>query len=178
MTKMAEPLHKKALTIPNDGNEIAFPRAQFGLPIITKFKCGKGKQGEGLNEREPYTTQLVPEGRDRLASPLVLKTIAINEKEGFGAIVVLVQPPIKKLKLKIVPDNNASRQEKDHAKQIDKCLEGQSIEERHIYPDLTYTNINNNPMRQSGVNTISAIEAFLASEEVQETWKNQGKCQK
>lgn len=65
----------------------AYPRAEFGLPIVFQFK-GSGQGGE------PDITQLVPvvrgEERTRMASPLILKPLLT----GSGQAVPLVMPLI------------------------------------------------------------------------------------
>ncbi|WP_169057385.1 type III-B CRISPR module RAMP protein Cmr1 [Bacillus pumilus] len=119
----------------------AFPRAQFGLPIQFRFASkDKGK--------DPNPTTLLPKGKDRLASPLILKPLAINQKESVGMVMVLQQPKIEALSLlgdrKPLPD---------------------VTDEQSIYPTATYSN---NPLQdESGRTHSSAIQAFLHSKEVQ-----------
>ena len=66
----------------------SFPRAVFGLPIITHFK----------DERtgDPGDTQLYPkigrDKKDRMASPLIIKPLAIAEDKAVPMIVVLNAP--------------------------------------------------------------------------------------
>nr|WP_321500827.1 type III-B CRISPR module RAMP protein Cmr1 [uncultured Dethiosulfovibrio sp.] len=68
--------------------EESFPRAAFGLPIITHFK----------DERtgDPGDTQLYPkigrDKKDRMASPLIIKPLAISEDKAVPMIVVLNAP--------------------------------------------------------------------------------------
>lgn len=164
ITGMGEPKHKVPCTISKSGHEIAFPRAQFGLPIITEFKHDYEKRGLRKDEREPYTTQLVPKAKDRLASPLILKSIAVSEKEGFGMFAVLNQPLINQLELKVTQENNRDPN-------IKHKLESKHIEQNEIYPKLNYPN---NPMKdKSGRVSENAIKAFLDSKEVQIIWKKE-----
>ncbi|MEH7635768.1 type III-B CRISPR module RAMP protein Cmr1 [Bacillus pumilus] len=119
----------------------AFPRAQFGLPIQFRFAPkDKGK--------DPNPTTLLPKGKDRLASPLILKPLAINQKESVGMVMVLQQPKIEALSLL------------GNGKPLPNVTDEQSI-----YPTATYSN---NPLQdESGRTHSSAIQAFLHSKEVQ-----------
>ncbi|MCY7451483.1 type III-B CRISPR module RAMP protein Cmr1 [Bacillus altitudinis] len=128
----------------------AFPRAQFGLPI--QFRFAPKDSG-----KDPDPVTLLPKGKDRLASPLILKPLAINQKESVGMVMVLRQPKIEALSLlgdrKPLPD---------------------VTDEQSIYPTATYSN---NPLQdESGRTHSSAIQAFLHSKEVrtfcQKNYKN------
>lgn len=119
----------------------AFPRALFGLPI--QFRFAPKDSG-----KDPDPVTLLPKGKDRLASPLILKPLAINQKESVGMVMVLQQPKIEALSLlgdrKPLPD---------------------VTDEQSIYPTATYSN---NPLQdESGRTHSSAIQAFLHSKEVQ-----------
>jgi len=152
ITGMAEPLHEASNTLSEKGHEVAFPRAQLGLPIIFKFKDNEQKQGPRPYEREPFATQLVPEHGERLASPLLLKAIAVSEKEGFSAVIVLNQPKITGLKLKKAKSNQALIR---------------SIPQHEIYVSPNYDDPSKNPMKNaSNQKTVFTTEAFLGSEEV------------
>ncbi|MCM3064012.1 type III-B CRISPR module RAMP protein Cmr1 [Bacillus altitudinis] len=128
----------------------AFPRAQFGLPI--QFRFAPKDSG-----KDPDPVTLLPKGKDRLASPLILKPLAINQEESVGMVMVLQQPKIEALSLlgdrKPLPD---------------------VTDEQSIYPSATYSN---NPLQdESGRTHSSAIQAFLHSKEVrtfcQKNYKN------
>ncbi|MED1578495.1 MULTISPECIES: type III-B CRISPR module RAMP protein Cmr1 [Bacillus] len=119
----------------------AFPRAQFGLPI--QFRFAPKDSG-----KDPDPVTLLPKGKDRLASPLILKPLAINQEESVGMVMVLHQPKIEALSLlgdrKLLPD---------------------VTDEQSIYPTATYSK---NPLQdESGRTHSSAIQAFLHSKEVQ-----------
>ncbi|WP_267879057.1 type III-B CRISPR module RAMP protein Cmr1 [Paenibacillus popilliae] len=161
LTGMAEPDHTEPLTLPFNGNDIAFPCAQFGLPIITEFQNEEYRRSDP-NEREPYKTQLVPQGKERLASPIIMKTIAVSNDKGFGGYVVLLQPKLKSLNLII--DNNLKS---EHVEEVKERLSEHSIEEQHIYPRF----------KINGKTTTSAIEAFLNSKEVRK-WKETNLCKR
>lgn len=149
---------------------ISFPRAQFGLPIIFEFK-DKGSKGNKSHyndkeldkSRDPYKTQLMPQLGDRLASPIIVKSIAISQKLGISSIVRLNQPAIMGLKLEIVDSGPKEHlvKVKDRIKQHQKTLELETC----IYPTQYY---DDNPLRlhQSKKVQPNAIEAFLSSEEV------------
>jgi len=78
--------------IPDD----AFPRAEFGLPIVFHF------QGQG----EPPDTVLYPsdgpdgEPHERMASPLILKPLALADGKAVPLIMRLAAPPLAGVKLK------------------------------------------------------------------------------
>lgn len=137
---------------------IAFPRAEFGMPIVFHFSKPKG--GEIKKSvlkkaipREPGDTQLTPADKERLASPLILKTLAFNEEYGVGLIAVLNHPPIGNLELKYV--------ENDKNKNYSVAMNSGRPLDYH-----------NSPMCGRG-HTIypSAIDAFLNSEEVKQFCK-------
>jgi CRISPR-associated protein Cmr1 len=76
--------HQRLSDIPAD----AFPRAEFGLPIIYELR------GEG----EPPKASLQPivDGKpgDRMASPLILKPLALSNGQAVPVIVRLVGPQV------------------------------------------------------------------------------------
>lgn len=87
------PTHHPRLThIPDD----AFPRAEFGLPIVFHF------QGQG----EPPDTALYPsrapngEPCERMASPLILKPLALADGEAVPLVMQLITPPLPGVVLK------------------------------------------------------------------------------
>jgi len=61
-----------------------FPRAAFGLPIVFQFK--DQRQGD------PPTTSLQGAGFDRLASPLILRTITCAGGKAVGIALILDMP--------------------------------------------------------------------------------------
>ncbi len=71
--------------------EESFPRAVFGLPIITHFKNERNEY-----PKDPEDSQLYPKIRgkkkDRMASPLIIKPLAISEDKAVPMIVVLNAP--------------------------------------------------------------------------------------
>lgn len=56
----------------------AFPRAVFGMPIIFHFK----------DPGDPPDTQLLPRGKDRMASPLILRPIKVSGAWCAGALLL------------------------------------------------------------------------------------------
>lgn len=169
LTNMHSNKHKELLTISrSDDQEYAFPRAVFGLPIITKFT---GENGAG--NREPYTTQLTPGGKEkaRLASPLITKAIAVSEHDGHGALIVLKQPKIEGLELSLAGDEAKNKHNQTHTSLIEAKLRSTVINKHHIYePSVTYKNPVNNPMAKPEGMYYSALEAFLYIKEVKD-WK-------
>lgn len=55
-----------------------FPRATFGLPIIFHFK----------DQKDPGNTSLVPRGRQRLSSPLLLRPVRVGHQHHPLALVL------------------------------------------------------------------------------------------
>lgn len=157
LANMSHPDHELPYPSNKPKRYIAFPRAQFGMPIVFNFKKESKKDKKRSKEeiakrkwfqKEPNTKMLVPRNKNRLASPLILKPLAINQKESVGMVMVLQQPQIEALSLlgkgKPLPD---------------------VTDEQSIYPTATYSN---NPLRdESGRTHSSAIQAFLHSKEVQ-----------
>lgn len=68
-----------------------FPRAQFGLPIIFKFK----DDGDG----DPLPHTLKPQSYERLSSPLILRPIACANGESVGLALILNNPPLPDVEL-------------------------------------------------------------------------------
>lgn len=65
---------------PKHKARISFPRAQFGLPIIFKFKDGDEKCGD------PKQSELRPANTERMSSPIILK--AMKTESGFCSIAL------------------------------------------------------------------------------------------
>ncbi|MDP1509168.1 type III-B CRISPR module RAMP protein Cmr1 [Paenibacillus ottowii] len=174
ITGMAEGRHKDPL--PEDkGKCIAFPRAEMGLPIIFEFKQDFKLKGMFSDKREPYKTQLIPKGKNRLASPLITKALAISECRGVGVIVRLNHPKLDKLELQMVPEKMGRLSK--HEEEIKKCHERKvkdrikqyDITQKDIYKELTYSDSPVNMGNKEKPFT-SAIDAFLNGKEV-EKWK-------
>ncbi|WP_028545245.1 type III-B CRISPR module RAMP protein Cmr1 [Paenibacillus taiwanensis] len=151
ITGMAVEKHSKICPGDKIRGRYAFPRAQLGLPIIFKFKSEDCKAKYPL--REPYNTELAPVGKTRLASPLILKPIAIDNKKAIGAIVLLNHKPLSALQLQT--------REKYALHEVENKLKHTSISHHHIYPNLTYSR---SPMKaENETATTCAIAAFLSS---------------
>lgn len=92
VTSRRSPQHGRLGHIPDD----AFPRAEFGLPIVFHFPLGQG---------EPPDTELYPcrapdgESRERMASPLVLKPLAMADGKAVPLILRLVTPQLTGVEL-------------------------------------------------------------------------------
>lgn len=54
-----------------------FPRAAFGMPIGFRFRDGS-RDTRRSRRSDPVTTSLTPEGKDRMASPVILKARALD----------------------------------------------------------------------------------------------------
>lgn len=85
--------HDRLQHIPND----AFPRAEFGLPIVFHFQ----------SQSEPCDTVLYPSAdsdgkkRERMASPLILKPVALGNGKAVPLIVQLRTDHPSKVDLRI-----------------------------------------------------------------------------
>jgi CRISPR-associated protein Cmr1 len=80
--------HARLADIPDD----AFPRAEFGLPIVFHFKDER--------DDDPPDTVLYPSGAERMASPLILKPLALANGTAVPLILRLVTPPLEGVELK------------------------------------------------------------------------------
>lgn len=145
--------------------KVAFPRAALGMPIVFAFH---NKDTKDLTNRDPFTSQLVPVGADRLASPLIVKSLAIDKQKGYSAIIRLNQPQIQKVQLQF-NDKRAKekRAEQLKLKDVENKVSKISITAEHIYPNQAYAN---NPLQteEGGAVISNAVEAFLKSKEVTE----------
>lgn len=70
-------------------SESWFPRAAFGLPIITRFK----------DAEDPPESELKPENGTRWPSPLILKVIKLNNGDVLKVALVLNHAPPEKIEL-------------------------------------------------------------------------------
>ena len=125
--------HARLTHIPND----AFPRAELGLPIVFHF------QGQG----EPPDTVLYPSNgsdgkrRERMASPLILKPLALANGEAIPHILRLKAPPLTGVDLR----------------RGDKSL---AIPPTTVTSDARLSTYRDSPLASS--TSGSAVEAFLA----------------
>jgi CRISPR-associated protein Cmr1 len=93
--------HGRLAHVPDD----AFPRAEFGLPIVFHF------QGDG----EPPDTVLYPSSaangdpRERMASPLILKPLALANGKAVPLIMRMRTPELKAVELQLVKPPNELR---------------------------------------------------------------------
>ena len=77
--------HQRVPQIPAD----AFPRAELGMPIVFHF------QGRG----EPGDTILQPRGSERMASPIILKPLALADGRAVPILVALLAPGASDIEL-------------------------------------------------------------------------------
>jgi CRISPR-associated protein Cmr1 len=85
--------HPRLAYIPAD----SFPRAEFGLPIVFHF------QGQGEPEQTVLYPDAGPDGkaRDRMASPLIVKPLALANGKAIAAILRLVTPELNGVELRL-----------------------------------------------------------------------------
>lgn len=129
LTGSGELRHKKTITV----HETAFPRAEFGLPIIFHFTANDP-------DDEPNNCELYPKGKNRMASPLILRPLAFgNGTEAVAMVVRLGVEPLHELELRKIA--------------VDPSLQDSQIRR----PDLaTYLN---SPLK--GITTGSALDGFM-----------------
>jgi CRISPR-associated protein Cmr1 len=169
ITGMSDPRHRESRTLANK-SEFAFPRAQLGLPIQFHFANKTNRFGD---LRDPYRTELVPTDKDRLASPLIVKALAVTPQTGHSVVVTLSQPRLQTLRLRLNPEDKGNvERNHEHIEKVRSKLESVSITQQNIYVTPRYkSNGVKNPMKVGpgqSKETKSAVEAFLRSEEV---WK-------
>ena len=125
--------HARLTHIPDD----AFPRAELGLPIVFHY------QGQG----EPPDTVLYPSNgsdgkrRERMASPLILKPLALENGKAIPLILRLKAPPLTGVDLR----------------RGDASL---AIPPTTVTSDARFSTYRDSPL--AGSTSGSALEAFLA----------------
>jgi CRISPR-associated protein Cmr1 len=122
-------------------SDIAFPRAEFGLPIIIEIR-GESLTPRGVNIKP---TLQVDEEIDRMASPLILRPIKFRNDEFASMIIRLNKTPLDSAYLKPGKSDLARPR---------------SIKSRQI-ADARLANYKDSPMNR-GLRTGSAVDAFLA----------------
>ncbi|MCL4514099.1 MAG: type III-B CRISPR module RAMP protein Cmr1 [Firmicutes bacterium] len=86
VTKQKDPGHAESITT----SENAFPRAEFGLPIVFHFKNEPPRGSKGVSGRDPADGRLLPTGdTERMASPLILKALAVGPNQAIPMILQL-----------------------------------------------------------------------------------------
>lgn len=93
LTGRHAPLH-----VPKEPAGNVFPRAAFGLPIVFHFKQGKVEEGKA---GDPADFVLLPEGFDRLASPLVLRPWLGADQRWRAAALLLPHAHVDAMKLRL-----------------------------------------------------------------------------
>lgn len=161
ITKMflSAPKHDHRKNFPNEKSDfIAFPRAEFGLPIIFQFKGTTPYKFKDFNTRDPYTIQITPKGANRLSSPMILKALAVSPSQARSIVMKLHTPRLEAIELKISSNNGRrkiSPEEQEHTEIVKSRIQSYgSIDNSEIYKKLNY---NQSPYQQH----TSAIDAFL-----------------
>lgn len=97
LTGRGEARHFPSITASNLRENPAFPRAAFGLPIIFHFKDSADS---------PNDSELYPKERTRMASPIILRPLALDAGgQSVALIVQLSTPRLEVLVLKKLPAN-------------------------------------------------------------------------
>jgi CRISPR-associated protein Cmr1 len=94
-TSQRDPMHPRMTGIPND----AFPRAEFGLPIVFHFK----------DYNDPRDTELYPivngQEKTRMASPLILRPVVCKNGDALQMIICMRATSPNEVILKKAPGN-------------------------------------------------------------------------
>ena len=98
LTKSRLPKHQRLAAIPDN----AFPRAEFGLPIVFHFKDGQEKKERFSEFRDPPESELCPVGSKRMASPVILRPLAFGDgRRSVPLIMRLITKPLTDVELKV-----------------------------------------------------------------------------
>ena len=131
ITHQGSPGHKETITTTFN----AFPRSEFGLPIVFHFK----------DRGEPSNCTIIPgENKKRLASPIVLRPLMINQNNAVAMVLRLITPPLNFTCLTCVPDGRPA---------ISHPFTAAAIRNRDC------TTYPNSPLKGSPAG--SALEAFM-----------------
>lgn len=131
-------LNNCALERPGTALKLGFPRAGFGLPIVFYFKAAKRRP-------EPAEMTLYPAEGKRMASPLILKALAMEGGRAVQVIVPLNVEPVRAVRL-----------ESKNVQVTAKLSQEQFGSDALLRPDLKGPD---SPLRFSPKG--SAVEAFL-----------------
>ncbi|MCX6678861.1 MAG: type III-B CRISPR module RAMP protein Cmr1 [Methanothrix sp.] len=97
-SKSRLPRHQRLTGIPDN----AFPRAEFGLPIVFHFKDGQKKDDRNADLLDPPGSELCPAGSMRMASPIILRPLAFGDgRRGVPLIMRLNTEPLLQVELKV-----------------------------------------------------------------------------
>lgn len=131
--------HSRLTHIPDN----AFPRAEFGLPIVFHFQNPSSD-----NPKDPEDTTLYPDqNRERMASPLILKALALANGKFVPIIIRLKTPPLTGVDLR------------------DSKKRSLTLPNPTLIRGTQLTQYQNSPMNDRSPNG-SAIEAFLKFSEL------------
>lgn len=185
ITKIGVKDHLKSTTIKEGPDYVAFPRAQLGLPIIFHFQNDTQKHPPKDQGYEPSDIELVPKDRDRLASPVIVKAVAVeNGFKAISAVVVLNQPRLGHLRLQLIQKKEFKKYIERKQYEASKRFNGKDIHPSAVYiaPEYLPEHRAKNPMRIHSNGqptsrqdvTASAVTAFLNSGKVREwQWLNE-----
>lgn len=91
--------YRDSVTLPdpiNSESDTAFPRAELGLPIVFHFK----DDADSPNNRELY-----PKDKTRMASPVILRPLAVgNGTQAVAMVFQLIKSQLEELELKDLED--------------------------------------------------------------------------
>lgn len=86
----------------NGGNQ--FPRGMFGMPIIFHFPPFEKVNGQRVPTYEPQDTSLQPVGKERMASPVIIRPILQNGQ--WKAAALLLPHDFSNLQVELKKGNN------------------------------------------------------------------------
>lgn len=130
---------------PQDWMPDGFPRAEFGLPIVFHFK--DEKQGE------PSETTLYPwiggDVEGRMASPLILKPLALQNGRTVPIMLQLVAPGVSQVELQDKKRNSKTPlhavpvRSREFTSYSDSPMQGRSASGSAVEAFLTYARVEN-----------------------------------
>lgn len=106
--------------IPKQNGSNQFPRGMFGMPIIFHFPPFERVNGQFVPTHEPQDTSLQPVGKERMASPVIIRPILQNGQ--WKAAALLLPHDFSNLKVELKIEKNDKKTvvllDKDKANEI------------------------------------------------------------
>lgn len=106
--------------IPKQNGSNQFPRGMFGMPIIFHFPPFERVNGQFVPTHEPQDTSLQPVGKERMASPVIIRPILQNGQ--WKAAALLLPHDFSNLKVELKIEKNDKKPvvllDKDKANEI------------------------------------------------------------
>jgi CRISPR-associated protein Cmr1 len=111
-----------------------FPRARFGLPIIFEFK--NGATDASARGVDPRKTMVSLAGRSRLASPLIIRPLAVSGGQFAGLALILDGNRIPPKQLELQEIDRTKIDDANHTLSEDEAREISRLHDTTITPDI------------------------------------------